>query len=642
MRASLPERFATLANDLPHGPAWQTPEFAVALGHSGTDHPIEITWTPTTDLAAAFEAAHTARYGFSRAGTIDVFGLVARVHAQAPTPPAIAPFPLDHEVSGPTVLHTATTSVEVPRGWRARIEHGLLRLDHLQHLTPVDDRHELWHNRLTAIAVEAGVVLARLARSVSIKERFDFSCAVFDAAGQLITNAPHIPVHLGAMGDTVRDIAAVSADAGSGDAWLSNDPAAGGSHLPDLTVVTLVVSDGHRFFVASRGHHVDVGGLTPGSIPVASRTLADEGIRFSRVPLVVAGHVVDLRALVSGSRQPEVVAADLEAQLAANAHMARRLCELPADRLTTAMAELFTHARRATDALIARLPKTPLSAHDDIDGVPLAVTIRAGERLVIDFTGTGGPHPGNLNAPRAVVRAAVLYALRIVVAHGAEHDIGHLPLNDGTLAAVDIITPSPSIVAPQSNAAIVGGNVETSQRIVDLILCALDLRAASAGTMNNLVLGRAPDDPDATEWAFYETLGAGLGASATTPGRSARQLHMTNTRATDPEVLAARLPLRVTYFGVRRGSGGVGRNAGGDGLVRELVVTRPTLASLLAAWRPEGAPGLHGGGAGAPGRAFLIIDGVTTPWDGRTTRIAPGARVRVETPGGGAWGMPEP
>lgn len=638
LAASLPGRFTTLANELPVGPEWHAPAFAIALGHSGTDHPIELAWTPTTDLAAAFDAAYTTRYGFARAGTLDVFGLVARVHAHALAPSTMAPFPLAHEVDGPTVLHAPTTSVEVPRGWRARVEHGLLRLDQIAHGAPAhaSGRRELWHNRLTAIAVEAGVVLARLARSVSIKERLDFSCAIFDAAGQLITNAPHIPVHLGAMGDTVRDVAgAITPDARAGDAWLSNDPAAGGSHLPDLTVVTLVVHDGQRFFVASRGHHVDVGGLTPGSIPVASRTLDDEGVRFSRVPLVTTGVVADLRALVTGSRQPAVVAADLEAQLAANAHMARRLCELPADHLTTAMADLFAHARQATEALIARLPKTPLSARDDIDGVPLVVTIHVGDRLVIDFTGTGGPHPGNLNAPRAVVRAAVLYALRIATA------ATHLPLNDGTLAAVEIITPAPSIVAPQSDAAIVGGNVETSQRIVDLILVALDLRAASAGTMNNLVLGRAPDDPDHDEWAFYETLGAGFGATANSPGRSARQLHMTNTRATDPEVLAARLPLRVTYFGVRRGSGGVGRNAGGDGLVRELVVTRPALASLLAAWRPDGAPGLHGGGAGAPGRAFLIADGVATPWDGRTTRLAPGMRVRVETPGGGAWGTPE-
>ena len=545
----LSERFAVLAHDLPSGPEWRPPDFTVALGHSGTDHPIDIAWTPTTDLLAAFAAAYMTRYGFARAGALDVFGLTARVHAHAPAPPTIATFPLEHDVVGPTVLHTPTTSVVVPAGWHARVEHGLLRLDHAPAVPiALEDRRELWHNRLTAIAVEAGVVLARLARSVSIKERLDFSCAIFDASGQLITNAPHIPVHLGAMGDTVRDIAAaMPTDARSGDAWLSNDPAAGGSHLPDLTVVTLVVHDAQRFFVASRGHHVDVGGLTPGSIPVASRTLADEGIRLSRVPIVTAGAVADLHALVAESRQPEVVAADLEAQLAANAHMARRLCELPAERLTTAMAELFTHARAATDALIARLPKTPMSAHDDIDGVPLAVTISAGERLVIDFTGTGGPHPGNLNAPRAVVRAAVLYALRIVVA--ADNDIGHLPLNDGTLAAVDIITPSPSIVAPQSNAAIVGGNVETSQRIVDLILCALDLRAASAGTMNNLVLGRAPDDPNPREWAFYETLGAGFGASATTPGRSARQLHMTNMR---DRSRGARGPLAPTRDPLRR------------------------------------------------------------------------------------------
>jgi len=530
---------------------------------------------------------------------------------------------------------------------------GLLRLDHAPATTAASSEPtlltgslELWQNRLRAIAVEAGVVLSRLARSVSIKERLDFSCAIFDGAGRLITNAPHIPVHLGAMGDTVRDlVAAIDHGAwdsptqpASGDAWLSNDPLAGGSHLPDLTVISLILESGHRFFVASRGHHVDVGGLTPGSMPVASRTLADEGMRFSRVPLVAAAVLTDLPALVAGSRQPDVVAADLEAQLAANAHMARRLHELDPAALTSALAALHDRARDATAALIAALPADALVAHDELAGIPLHLRLsREGARLRVDFSGTGGPHPGNLNAPPAVVRASVLYALRLVLGGATPQSF---PLNDGTLAVVDIIVPQPSIISPPPDAAIVGGNVETSQRIVDLFLRALDRRASSAGTMNNLVLGRAANDPDPTEWAFYETLGAGFGATSETHGRSARQLHMTNTRATDPEILAARLPVRVRRFAIRHGSGGIGLHAGGDGLVRELEVLRPTTASLLAAWRPAGAAGLHGGGAGAPGRAFVARAGANAPkpWDGRTVVLAPGDRVIVETPGGGAWG----
>ncbi len=671
----LPDRFAALAATLPGGAGWLAPERFIVVRHVGTDHPFELAYDPSAtlaDLSAAFAAAHAARYGFARSTALELVALVVRVHARAVAAPTIAadPYALGaRTIDGPTVLHGPSTSVEVPPGWSARLDGGLLRLQRSTSsssapatsalaaaTTAIDDASsgalELWQNRLRAIAVEAGVVLSRLARSVSIKERLDFSCAIFDGAGRLITNAPHIPVHLGAMGDTVRDVVQAIDRAAvvptSGDAWLSNDPLAGGSHLPDLTVVSLVVCDARRFFVASRGHHVDVGGLTPGSMPVASRTLADEGLRFSRVPLVSDGVLADLHALVVGSRQPEVVVADIEAQLAANAHMSRRLRELDPTALASAMQAIHDRARAATEALIAALPADDFIASDELAGIPLCLRVsRRGARLRVDFTGTGGPHPGNLNAPPAVVRASVLYALRLVLGSSTTNA---LPLNDGTLASVDIVTPYPSIVAPPPDAAIVGGNVETSQRIVDLFLRALGLRASSAGTMNNLVLGRAPDDPDPTEWAFYETLGAGFGATAQTHGRSARQLHMTNTRATDPEILAARLPVRVRRFAIRRASGGIGRHAGGDGLIRELEVTRPATASLLAAWRPAGAQGLHGGGAGAPGRAFVLRRSshapthaptpALEPWDGQTIHLGPGDRVIVETPGGGAWGEP--
>jgi 5-oxoprolinase (ATP-hydrolysing) len=300
------------------------------------------------------------------------------------------------------------------------------------------------------------------------------------------------------------------------------------------------------------------------------------------------------------------------------------------------MGTLFELAHAVTERLIMSLPELALEAHDTIAEVPMHLALsRRDGRLRVDLRETGGPHAGNLNTPPAVVRAAVLYALRVVLREPS------LPLNDGTLASVDILTRSPSLLAPPPDAAIVGGNVETSQRLVDLMLMALGDRAASAGTMNNLVLGRAQSDPDPTEWAFYETLGGGLGASARGPGRSARQLHMTNTRATDPEVLAERLPLEVIRFQLRHGSGGRGLHPGGDGLVRELEVKRPTIASLLAAWRPAGAPGLNDGGAGAPGRAFLVQAGARRPWGGEAVTLAPGDRIIVETPGGGGWGRPE-
>ncbi|MCA9518250.1 MAG: hydantoinase B/oxoprolinase family protein, partial [Myxococcales bacterium] len=472
---------------------------------------------------------------------------------------------------------------------------------------------------------------------VNIRERLDFSCAVFDGDGRLVANAPHIPVHLGAMGETVRDLIARAPGVGLDPAapaqhWLTNDPAAGGSHLPDLTVVTPVHHDGARFFVASRGHHVDVGGVTPGSVPPRSTRLADEGFVVRQLPLLEPdGSVRALAPHLVGCRDVGTVSADLEAQIAANAHAARRLGELgPAALVATWMGHLHDVAAEATRALCARLPAG--SASDDLDGVPLVVRLTPNEDdaggggLVIDFSGTGGPHAGNLNAPPAVVRAAVLFAVRTLIGRP-------IPLNEGCLAPVRLVIPAPSVLAPPEGAAVVGGNVETSQRLVDLLLAAAGARAGSAGTMVNLTLG-------GDGFAYYETLGGGLGATRDHAGASGRQTHMTNTRATDPEVVEARLPLRVRRFALRPGSGGAGARRGGDGLVRELVLTRPGGAALLAAFRPGGAPGLDGGAPGAPGFAEVRVVGRWRPWDGAPITLDAGDRVRVHTPGGGGAGRP--
>lgn len=631
-----------------------SPEVLLAVRHVGTDFALELTWHPEAtcdDLNASFDAAHRERYGFSRHLALELESVTVVLADPSPAPPRVDadPFALgSREVEGPAVLHAPGTSLEVPRGWVAHQDGPLTRVTRRSRVaSEAASLHgqtaalTLWSQRLRAIAEEAGTTLARLARSVSIRERHDFSCAVFDGRGRLVANAPHIPVHLGAMGETVADLAR-HLDAGTtplhdGDAWLTNDPAAGGSHLPDLTVITVVLSQGQRFFVASRAHHVDVGGLTAGSMPTRSTSLADEGLVFRRAPLVSQGRLVSslLASLgdPGGSRQPATVAADLEAQLAANAHLARRLVGLgDAPTLARWMQRLTTHAEQATRAFIRALPFDVARAEDDLEGHRLALTLtREGERLRVDFTGTGGPHPGNLNAPSAVVRAAILYALRVLV--GAE-----LPLTDGTLGPIDLVLPTPSLLAPPLGAAVVGGNVETSQRVVDLVFQATGRRAGSAGTMVNLVLA-SPADSRGPPWAFYETLGGGGGATPDGPGPSARQLHMTNTRATDPEVLAQRLPIRVRRFAIRAGSGGVGLHRGGDGLVRELEVTAPATASLIAAFRPAGAPGLAGGGAGAPGRAFVVRAGADpTPWSGDPIALQPGDRVRLETPGGGAWG----
>jgi 5-oxoprolinase (ATP-hydrolysing) len=468
------------------------------------------------------------------------------------------------------------------------------------------------------VAEQGGAVLQRVARSVNVRERLDFSCAVFDEHGQLVANAPHIPVHLGAMGVTVRDLI-TRVDPPVGTHWLCNDPAAGGSHLPDLTVTTAVDLGGARVFVACRAHHVDVGGSTPGSMPPRSRSLAEEGLVFRQVPVGADGSGPDL----AGSRQPAVVRADLAAQVAANLAMAERLRQLgPPDVVRAWSAHLLDATEELVTALIDTLPARSGPVTDVIDGVPLCLTLRRESSLVVDFTGTGGPHAGNLNAPPAVVRAAVLYALRVLVD-------GDIPLNEGALRPVRLVVPSPSLLDPPVGAAIAGGNVETSMRIADLMLRAVGRYAASAGTMNNFTIG-------GEGWAAYETLGGGQGAGPRGAGASARQLHMTNTRATDAEVLEHRLPLRVRRFNCRPGSGGRGLHPGGDGLIREIEVLAPATACLLATRRSQGAAGL-GGEPGLPGRDAVIRDGREEPWDGDPIELLPGDRVRVQTPGGGGF-----
>jgi 5-oxoprolinase (ATP-hydrolysing) len=633
--ASLDDALDALAASLP---GWGVEERTVELRARGTDHALPIPCARPADpalLTRRFADEHVRRYGFVPAvDALEVVNLRVRVTAAAASPPRVADDPWgigDAVVGGPARLDAATTSVVVPAGWRARREDGLLRLDRegVAPRPPATARTPaglaLWAQRFMGVAEEAGEVLRRLARSVNIRERLDFSCAVFDPDGRLVANAPHIPVHLGAMGETVRDLIRSGAPLPPGQAWLSNDPAAGGSHLPDLTVVTAVAHDGERFFVASRGHHVDVGGLTPGSMPPASRRLADEGVVIARLPLLDGGALRDdLRARLAASRDPDTVIADLRAQIAANHHAAERLRALgPAPVLRAWMAHLDDLAAEAVAAAVAGLADG--AAQDDLDGLPLRLRLAAADgALVVDWTGTGGPHAGNLNAPPAVVRAAVLYALRVLVARP-------IPLNEGALRAVRIVAPAPSILAPPPDAAIVGGNVETSQRLADLLLGAAGRAAAGAGSMSNLTIG-------GDGWSFYETLGGGAGGRPDGPGASARQDHMTNTRATDVEVLERRLPLRVTRFAIRPGSGGTGVHPGGDGLIRELELRAPATAALLAAWRPAGAPGLAGGGAGAPGAAWIARDGAWEPWDGAAVALPAGARIRVATPGGGGWG----
>jgi len=479
---------------------------------------------------------------------------------------------------------------------------------------------------LRATCEEMGAVLIRSAHSANIKERRDASTALFDAAGEMVMQAEHIPVHLGAMPAAV---AAVLDEAHApGRAWVLNDPFRGGTHLPDITVVTPVFTPGGDDllgFAACRAHHADVGGPTPGSMPADSRTLADEGVVIEPQPLDDAA----IARLVAQMRQPDQRRADLRAQLAANRAGARRLEQL-AERVGTAtlraaMAEVLDYAERRTGTCITALPDGVRTARDVLEAadgdleLQLTATV-AGERLVLDFSGSAAQHDGNLNCPLAVTRSACYFAVRVLT----DPDI---PPSAGTYRPIEVRAPEGSLLNARAPAAVVAGNVETSSRVADLVLAAFG-RALGQGTMNNLTLG------DET-FTYYETLGGGQGACPDADGPSGVHVAMSNTLNTPVEALELEFPLRVAEYSLRRGSGGAGRWRGGDGVVRELEALAPMTYSLLTERRRHAPPGAGGGESGAVGRNLL--DGSELPPKARGT-LEPGQRLRIETPGGGGQG----
>ncbi len=513
---------------------------------------------------------------------------------------------------------------------------------------------ELWTHRFAALARQMGERLARTAVSTNVKERLDFSCGLLDAAGELVVNAPHIPVHLGALGLCVRRLAAALPLA-PGDVAVTNHPAFGGSHLPDVTVVTPVFGDppadgGPRLlgYVASRAHHAEIGGIRPGSMPPFARNLAEEGVvlppfllfrqgeaRWQEISERLLGGPYPTRALAENL-------ADLRAAVAANHCGAQVLQGLAREhgggtvaRFMTAMtARAGERLRRA----LSRFGHRDLVAGERLDdGSPLAVRIalRPGEEkaAVFDFAGSAGVHPGNLNAPPAVVQSAILYTLRLLLGEP-------LPLNEGLLRPVEIRTPEgilnpPFPSDPRAAPAVVGGNVETSQRLVDLLLKALGLAACSQGTMNNFLFGNE-------RFGYYETICGGAGAGPGFAGAAAVHTHMTNTRITDPEILEHRYPVRLHRFAIRRGSGGAGRFSGGDGAVREIEFLAPMSLSLLTQHRVEAPYGVEGGRPGETGRQRLVrAAGEVEDLAGIEAReVGPGDRLILETPGGGGWGEP--
>ncbi|MFD1949923.1 hydantoinase B/oxoprolinase family protein [Sphingomonas arantia] len=564
------------------------------------------------------------------------------------------------EVAGPALIVDATSTVVVDPGWSARVDAlgnlMLARVDGVAgaevgpELDPV--RLEIFDGQFMAIAEEMGAALQHSASSVNIRERLDFSCALFDARGSLIANAPHIPVHLGSMGDSIRTIIANRGGAADGrgilrgDVYALNAPYAGGTHLPDLTVVMPVfaakdrksASDAPDFFVVARGHHADIGGSSPGSMPPGSTSVLEEGVLFDDVLVVDAGRFreAEVRALLAGgpwpARDPDRNIADLRAQVAACARGQAGLDALVERYGLVTVAAYMEHVQANADAavkaLIADLPEGAFAY--ELDGgavVRVAVRIdRAGRTATVDFTGTSGQLPSNFNAPRSITRAAVMYVFRTLVG-------GTMPLNDGCLRSVEIVIPDGSMLSPRYPAAVVAGNVETSQVVTDALYGALGLLAASQGTMNNFTFGNAAHQ-------YYETIAGGAGASAAADGASAVQTHMTNSRLTDPEVFEDRFPVLIERFAIRRGSGGAGAHRGGDGVVRHVRFREAMTAGILSNRRRVAPFGVAGGADGAVGINRVRRGDGSVEMLGSTALVemAEGDVFLIETPGGGGFG----
>lgn len=507
---------------------------------------------------------------------------------------------------------------------------------------------ELFRHRFRAIAEEMGELLTRTGFSPNIKERRDHSCAVFDAAGDMVALAAHIPVHLGASPLCVKAVIA-AVDLRDGATAIVNDPFAGGTHLPDITLVTAVDAGPHRFYVATRAHHADVGGVAPGSLPISS-TIDDEGWRCA--PTLLDDAVV--ASLLAASRTPEERRGDLAAQRAANEHGARQLSALArrfgADPIADAASALQDYAERRTRAAIEALPDGTVRVEDALDdangdGVPVPIRLTAtveGGHLTLDLRESAAQVRGPMNAVRAIAESAAFYALLCL-------SNGDLPQNSGAMRCVTLHTTPGTVVDAQPPAAVAAGNVETSQRLVDVIqqafaaLAPERIPACSYGSMNNVLIGSLPGAT--APFVYYETLGGGHGAGPDRAGASAMQAHMTNTLNTPIEALEHAFPLRVLEYAVRRGSGGRGRHRGGDGLVRTYELLTDVEVTLIGERRRTGAPGAAGGAAGAPGLHAFSTDGGDTwqPLPGKAQRtLAAGTWLRIETPGGGGFGPPPP
>jgi 5-oxoprolinase (ATP-hydrolysing) len=648
------------------------------LRYLGTDSTLTVPWSERAQAAELFHSEHEKRFGYARRSReIEMVSLrlecLGRAAAPLPaeTPVHGHPLPSDlgpvikrssiragQRIAGPAIVLNHGSTLSIDSGWVAECMSGgtLLLGRPSDRAKPVPTAYTAFDpvvrdclaQRLSAIATQMGLVLQQTAVSVNVKQRRDYSCAIFDAAGRLLANAPHVPVHLGAMGQTVRAIMQAFPQIRPGDCFITNDPYRGGSHLPDVTVVTPVFEalvSAPAMFVANRAHHADIGGITPGSMSVVATRLGQEGVVISPRYLTQGGQSQTdalRQSLANATYPPRAIAenlADLAAQQAANARGVGLLRELAGSlgwlKLATYSEHLLAAAAERVAMFLRRLPQHSLAFTDYLDdATPIQVQISFPQlgRVCIDFAGTGRVSPTNFNANPSIVTAAVMYVLRCLIAD-------ELPLNEGVLRCVElripegVLNPQPSR-DPANSPAVAAGNVETSQRVVDVLLGAFGVAAASQGTMNNVLFGNQ-------RFGFYETICGGAGAIEGVAGASGVHTHMTNTRLTDPEILEARYPVRLLQFGLRTDSGGAGRWRGGDGIVREFEFLEPVELSLLTSRRGPYAP--YGASGGQPGKI-----GCNTLIRGSGEReslsncchlhLQAGDRLEIQTPGGGGFG----
>jgi len=653
------------------------------LRYAGSDTTLELELDSPDRMRREFEALHAKRYGYADRETDVILDTLVVEGVGSSNPPlhlqgrgtaeggggappsalraATSPGDPGEEIHGPALIPDATSTTVVEPGWAAtRAGDGTLVLTRSARAkraravgTDADPvMLEIFNNLFMAIAEEMGVALQSTATSVNIKERLDFSCALFDRFGALIANAPHIPVHLGSMGESIRQI--IEKRGGRrdgrgirrGDAYVLNDPYRGGTHLPDITVITPVFYSDEEAepsaFVAARGHHADVGGIAPGSMPPGSRTIDDEGVLIDNALLVDEGHFreAETRALLGSGPHParniDRNISDLRAQLAACVRGADGLLEAVRDYggqvVDAYMAHVLANAEESVRRLLGRLDDGDFEyAMDNGAMVKVAIRIdKANRSATFDFTGSSDQLPDNFNAPYSIVRAASLYVLRTLIDDP-------IPMNDGCLRPVELIVPEGSMLSPSYPAAVVAGNVETSQVVTDALFAATGRLAPSQGTMNNFTFGNAAHQ-------YYETIAGGSGAGPDHDGTSAVQTHMTNSRLTDPEILETRHPVRLERFAIRHGSGGGGAHRGGDGVIRDILFLEPMSANILANRRRVPPRGILGGGDAEPGRNWVErCDGAVEelPACG-SAEMQAGDRFVIETPGGGGYGAPSP